>query len=377
MFVSIVSFATLAAPLLAQPILDDVRSVRFDPRLHALAPLASHAERAGPAILWDRTDFTTATFYDAAIGSTIVDFGDAPTGSIINGISVVVVLRSDAPQAFVFALYQDDNGGALGGADPNDPNITPASPGTRDLLGMWEIGPITLAPGADAHYNILLDLDDPDLGPPITLNGPDLDADGRSDFGYSYSITQRGGLPMGPSILGAGPDVVGSPGSRDVFALFWFSPGAGEPMLPPPPEQFIANVAFGGGDPFAQFALRLWSPGPCDDPDGDGVCAAMDNCPNVSNPDQSDCDGDGVGDACDPDFPCVVTCPQPGCDDGGIDCDFDSNCEVNLTDLAILLVHFGAPSGATNATGDTDRDADVDLTDLANTLTRFGRVCHP
>lgn len=39
-----------------------------------------------------------------------------------------------------------------------------------------------------------------------------------------------------------------------------------------------------------------------DDKDGDGVDNLLDNCPLKANLDQSDQDGDDVGDACDPDF---------------------------------------------------------------------------
>jgi DNA-binding beta-propeller fold protein YncE len=38
-----------------------------------------------------------------------------------------------------------------------------------------------------------------------------------------------------------------------------------------------------------------------DDVDADGVIDERDNCPGVYNPDQSDMDRDGRGDACDPD----------------------------------------------------------------------------
>jgi hypothetical protein len=40
---------------------------------------------------------------------------------------------------------------------------------------------------------------------------------------------------------------------------------------------------------------------PPPDADGDGVLDANDNCPAVSNADQTDLDGDGQGDVCDPD----------------------------------------------------------------------------
>lgn len=63
----------------------------------------------------------------------------------------------------------------------------------------------------------------------------------------------------------------------------------------------------------------LEHPTPPDDPpppydtDEDGIPDNQDNCPNTWNPDQDDWDGDGVGDACDPDVP-------PVCEGDVFDC---------------------------------------------------------
>jgi hypothetical protein len=58
------------------------------------------------------------------------------------------------------------------------------------------------------------------------------------------------------------------------------------------------------------------------DSDGDGVPDASDNCPSVSNADQLDSDGDGVGDACT-----VVDSDGDGVPDASDNCPFVSNAD--------------------------------------------------
>ncbi len=97
--------------------------------------------------------------------------------------------------------------------------------------------------------------------------------------------------------------------------------------------------------------------------DEDGFSNADDNCPAVSNPDQADGDGDGIGDACDVP-PRTVTVTKDGTGSGsvtsspaGIDCGptcqapFDDGQEVTLAatpDLGSTFTGWGGDcSGAT------------------------------
>lgn len=55
--------------------------------------------------------------------------------------------------------------------------------------------------------------------------------------------------------------------------------------------------------------------------------------------------------------------------------DLNDDRQVDLTDLAIILSHFGTTGGAPYSQGNLDGDGDVDLTDLALLLTNFGTIC--
>lgn len=77
------------------------------------------------------------------------------------------------------------------------------------------------------------------------------------------------------------------------------------------------------------------STGPTDT-DGDGVPDDDDNCPNIANADQADFDGDGLGDACDPDI-----------DGDGVDNEFDQCARTVFGDT--LLDGIVSDNGCTIA----------------------------
>ena len=122
------------------------------------------------------------------------------------------------------------------------------------------------------------------------------------------------------------------------------------------------------------------------DADGDGVPDSNDNCPLVANPSQTDCNGNGAGDACDTAaWDCNANGVPDSCDiASGVAGDVNGNCvpdacervlgdlgpdgSVGGEDLAYLLGRWGAK----DALADLSRDGIVGGEDLAIMLSNWG-----
>ena len=75
--------------------------------------------------------------------------------------------------------------------------------------------------------------------------------------------------------------------------LAWGNNYYGQCTIPAFASSGVSAIASGG---YHTIALTYRDP---NDTDDDGIPNATDNCPSVANPTQADCDGNGVGDACE------------------------------------------------------------------------------
>lgn len=120
---------------------------------------------------------------------------------------------------------------------------------------------------------------------------------------------------------------------------------------------------------YALLVLQRSTGGGCVDTDGDGVCDAVDNCPNVANPNQADQDGDHVGDACD-NCPTVANPGQEDSDHNGIgdacqvaaSCDVDHDGDVDTADLGLIRLGFGQVPAAGDPR-DSNGDGKITIND--------------
>ena len=106
------------------------------------------------------------------------------------------------------------------------------------------------------------------------------------------------------------------------------------------------------------------------DVDADGVCGDLDNC-ELFNPDQADCQPNGVGDVCDIDRGKSSDNNKNGVPDECDPCVADLNGDgiVDAFDLADLLGSWGTCVGCAD---DLFVDGIVDAADLAILLGNWG-----
>jgi len=119
------------------------------------------------------------------------------------------------------------------------------------------------------------------------------------------------------------------------------------------------------------------------DSDQDGIGNACDNCPNVYNPDQTDSDQDGIGNACD-NCPYVYNPDQTDSDQDGIGDECECSSRFNLNGDATGLIDFSdfflfAENWLTEGPGligDFNNDGKVNLSDLALLSMHWMNICN-
>ncbi len=217
---------------------------------------------------------------------------------------------------------------------------------SRDLTGMSQFS-FWIDPDAGQTYTLEINFQDDDNGDNSISNPPD-GADDEFQFNCVVS-------PTGPcAVSGGGWQQVVVPLAQlfDDNSFHFGGNGAFDPYSAgngPLTGVVMALISTGTA---MTFTTDQWVFSSAADADEDGVLDSVDNCTDVSNVSQTDADGDGFGNACDPDlnndnivnfidlsaFSALFLSTDSTAD-------FNDDGSVNFLDLIIMQAFFFAPPG--------------------------------
>lgn len=180
-------------------------------------------------IAWDSTT-QTGFFSNRVSTQWVVDWGDVPAGNLVldtvDGFQIGYATNSTVPVDIEVRFYENGNG-------------------FNDVSNEVAAFLITGLPGSGSG-GVEAWVVDVNLGSlAFIMNGPDKDSIPGQDFEYSYNMKNRGNATsMGPLIA------TGGHGQEDAFDRYTGGPqGSGT----------YDGTFFFGGNPFAQFHMRLYT----------------------------------------------------------------------------------------------------------------------